>query len=126
MSNNYLKSSSSMKYYLILAFVVWGSFAAKAQTKFRTDEPIIDQLKNGTAPGLLFNKSVPARKESAREPVRTGTSGRQIRSNSVPGVLYQTTEKAKTNEQPKPNETGDKAIEGPKPDEKAASPKGTP
>ena len=79
-----------MKCYLIIALIAFSGLAAKAQTRFRTDESVRSQLLNGTAPGLLFSKSVPAHQEPAKGPVNTGSLGRQIRGNGMPGMLYQT------------------------------------
>lgn len=79
-----------MKCCLIIALIAFTGLAAKAQTRFRTDESVRSQLMNGTAPGLLFSKSVPAQKEPVKGLVNTGSLGRQIRDNAMPGMSYQT------------------------------------
>ncbi|GGM97025.1 hypothetical protein GCM10010967_33560 [Dyadobacter beijingensis] len=86
-----------MRSYLIIAFLACTGLAAQAQTRYKTDEPIISQIKNGTAPGFLFSKEAPARKETVTRPANQGSLGQQIRGNTVPGMVYQ---KAETNVQP--------------------------
>ncbi|MBO9636985.1 MAG: hypothetical protein J7576_02345 [Siphonobacter aquaeclarae] len=111
-----------MKNYLIPALFLLLSIAAKAQSRYRTDESIGSQLRNGTAPGLLFHKPVSAKKEVTKEPVNTGSLGRQIRGNAVPGLSYQKSPapEAKVLSQPKPEALPgtEKVAEGQKPEEK--------
>lgn len=88
MLNKNYNPSPHMKCYLIIALIALTGLAAKAQTRLRTDESVRSQLMNGTAPGLLFSKSVPTQKESAKGPVNMGSLGRQIRENAIPGMSY--------------------------------------
>ncbi|SEI53465.1 hypothetical protein SAMN05216327_102293 [Dyadobacter sp. SG02] len=80
-----------MKCYLIIALIAFTGLTASAQTRYKTDERMIDQFKNGTVPGLLFSKSVPAQKAPEAKPANTESFGRQIRNNAIPGVLYKET-----------------------------------
>ncbi|GAA4440203.1 hypothetical protein GCM10023091_23490 [Ravibacter arvi] len=115
-----------MKYYLIIALLALTGAAATGQSRFRTDESIISQLKNGTAPGLVFSTEPAAKKEITPRPVSTQKSiGRQIRSNTVPGLQYKeeaggtNAEKVMdTRREPTPSLDGVKAADGQKPAEK--------
>lgn len=116
-----------MKCYLIIVLIALTAIATKAQTQFKTNESITSQIKNGTAPGLLFSKSVPTKKVAQAEPVNKESFGKQIRSNALPGMLYQRTTPAvkpetESNIQPIPNlpPTGNKAADTQKSDEKPA------
>ncbi len=129
MLNKNINLSRIMKCYLIIALIALTGIAAKAQTRFRTDESIASQIKNGTAPGLLFSKSVPTKKEAVTATVNTESLGKQIRSNTLPGLQYQKpTAKPETelNGQTQPNAPliRDKALGTPKSVEKAAVPAG--
>lgn len=118
-----------MKCYLIIVLIALTSIAAKAQSRFKTNESITSQLKNGTAPGLVFSKSVPAKKVHAPVPANTESLGSQIRGNTLPGMLYQRTTPAskpdtELNLRPAPDlpSAGSKATENQKPDENPAPP----
>lgn len=123
-----------MKYYLIIALLALTGAAATGQSRFRTDESIISQLKNGTAPGLVFSTEPAAKKEITARPVSTEKSiGRQIRSNTVPGLQYKeeaggtSSEKVlDSRKEPTPSLNGGKAADGLKPVEKPATGQGAP
>lgn len=123
-----------MKYYLIIALLALTGAAATGQSRFRTDESIISQLKNGTAPGLVFSTESAAKKEITARPVSTQKSiGRQIRSNTVPGLQYKeeaggtNAEKVMdTRREPTPSLDGVKAADGQKPAEKPTTSQGAP
>lgn len=91
MLNKNVNPSRIMKCYLIIAIIALTGVAAKAQNRFNTNESIASQIKNGTAPGLLFSEPAPAKKESVTDPVNKESLGKQIRSNTMPGLLYKTT-----------------------------------
>jgi len=80
-----------MKYCLIIVVIALTSIAANAQSRFKTNESIASQIKNGTAPNLLFSKQVPVKRVQLAEPVNRESLGKQIRSNTLPGMLYQRT-----------------------------------
>jgi hypothetical protein len=72
-----------MKPYLIILAIVLTGTIAKAQSAFKTNESISSQLKNGTAPGLVYRKVEPVKKETTAEPVNMNSSGKQIGNNSL-------------------------------------------
>lgn len=71
-----------MRSYIIICIALLAGISLKAQTE-NTSERLIDQLKKGTAPGLLFAKNSPApavnttttdTKESLVAQIRKGTA----------------------------------------------------
>jgi len=76
-----------MKPYLIIFAIVLAGTTAKAQSAFKTNESISSQLKNGTAPGLVYGKAESVKKETTAEPVNMESSGKHVRNNSLPGKL---------------------------------------
>ncbi|WP_187293426.1 hypothetical protein [Dyadobacter fermentans] len=89
-----------MKYILIIALTALTGVMATAQSRFKTDESIGKQLKNGTAPGLLFSKDVVVKKDTLPKPAATGGYGKQLRTNSLPGGLYKPASEAKPEASP--------------------------
>lgn len=89
-----------MKYILIIALTALTGVTATAQSRFKTDESIGSQLKNGTAPGLLFSKDVAVKKDTLSKPATTGGYGKQLRTNSLPGRLYKPASEAKPEASP--------------------------
>jgi hypothetical protein len=73
-----------MKSYIALILIFFSALSVKAQ-----DERLITQLKNGTAPGLLFDRNAPAIK-----PANTNNTEQkesliaQIRKANAPGMKF--------------------------------------
>ncbi len=89
-----------MKYVLIIALTALTCIKTTAQSRFRTDESIGSQLKNGTAPGLLFSKDAAVKKDTLPKPTTTGSYSKQLRTNTLPGTLYKPAQGAKLETSP--------------------------
>jgi hypothetical protein len=76
-----------MKPYLIIFALMLAGTAAKAQTSFKTNESISGQLRNGTAPGLVYSKAQPVKKEPTTAPVLTESAGQRVGNTAVPGGI---------------------------------------
>ncbi|GGN07240.1 hypothetical protein GCM10010967_48440 [Dyadobacter beijingensis] len=76
-----------MKPYLIIFAILLTGTAAKAQSAFKTNESISRQLRNGTAPGLVYGKAESVKKETPTGPVSVESSGKYIRNNALPGEI---------------------------------------
>lgn len=76
-----------MKSLFIILFILVAA-TAKAQTE-NTSERLITQLKNGTAPGLVFNKNAPAIKPVIDTEQKESLIA-QIRKGNAPGMKFMT------------------------------------
>lgn len=77
-----------MKLLTIIVSLLFVSYYAEAQTE-NTRERLIDQLKNGTAPGLQFAKNVPAPAATVTKAVEQKESLiTQIRKGTAPGMKF--------------------------------------
>ena len=78
-----------MKNIITLFFALFAVVAgAKAQSKYKTDVSIREQILNNSVPGAVYrDASVKAKKSGT---VQQTSTGAQIKGNAVPGVRYKT------------------------------------
>lgn len=78
-----------MKTLTITIAIIFFAVGVQAQTE-NTRERLIDQLKNGTAPGLQFAKNVPAAKTNNNTVEQKESLVTQIRKGTAPGMKFMT------------------------------------
>jgi hypothetical protein len=78
-----------MKTLIITVIIFFTATGLKAQIE-NTRERLIDQLKNGTAPGLLFAKNAPAANINNNTVEQKESLVTQIRKGTAPGMKFMT------------------------------------
>lgn len=74
--------------FITLLIILFSVVTVKAQTE-NNSERLITQLKNGTAPGLLFDRSAPAKKTVDNTEQKESLIS-QIRKGIAPGMKFMT------------------------------------
>lgn len=76
-----------MKNIIVLFFAFFAAEAtAMAQSKYKTDVSIGDQIVNNSVPGAVYRDASVKASKPRMEPQKS--TGAQIRENAVPGVQY--------------------------------------
>jgi hypothetical protein len=78
-----------MKTIIITVIIFFAATGLKAQIE-NSRERLIDQLKNGTAPGLQFAKNAPAAKINNNTVEQKESLVAQIRKGTAPGMKFMT------------------------------------